>query len=201
MWLHWRSRRAPATLAALAACAVVLWAALAHHWGATPAGVTSEVPMLIEACAAAVIVVTSHSPFGEPEQATGRWLPVLRLAMALALCGIAIGVLALAAAAAYDSRARVSLIGGIPGVAQNVMGFAGVGLIFALVTGGLIAWIGPLSFMAICQFALVARYSEPLTWAARPSTDRGGWIAAMVVFTVALAAFLSKGPRVRQWGE
>ena len=55
--------------------------------------------------------------------------------------------------------------------------------------------------MAICQFALIANYSEPLTWAARPPTDRGGWIAAMAVFAVGLAAFLIKGPRVRPSGE
>jgi hypothetical protein len=201
VWLHWRSRRAPASLAALAGCGLVLWVALVHHWGAGPSGVASELPMIIEACAAAIIAVTTHSPFGERERATGRWLAFLRLSMVLALCGIAIGLLAAGAAAAYDPRAGVGLIGGVLGGAENVMGFTGAGLIFSLVTGGLIAWIGPLSFMAICQFALIAGYSEPLTWAARPSTDRGGWIAAMIVFTIALTAFFIRGPRVRQSGD
>ena len=157
--------------------------------------------MIIESGAAAIIAVTAHSPFGEPERATGRWLPFLRLGMALALCGAAIGLLALGAAAAYDPQAGVYLTSGILGVAENVMGFAGIGLIFSLVTGGLIAWSGPLGFMAICQFALIANYSEPLTWAARPATDRGGWIAAMVVYAIGLAAFTIRGPRLRPSGE
>ena len=39
--------------------------------------------MIIEAGAAAMIAVTAHSPFGETERATGRWLPYLRLLAAI----------------------------------------------------------------------------------------------------------------------
>jgi hypothetical protein len=200
-WLHLRSRQVPAALAALAGCAMVLWAALTYHWWHGASQAATELPMIIEGCAAAIIAVTAHNPFGEPERATGRWLPFLRLGTALALCGVAIGLLALAAAAAYDPQARVYLDTGVLGVAENVMGFAGVGLICSLVTGGLLAWTGPLGYLAICQFALVASYSEPLTWAARPATDRGGWITALVVFAIGLAAFAIRGPRVRPSGE
>lgn len=200
-WLHLRSRQVPAALAALAGCAVVLWTAMTFHWWHGTGLAATELPMLIEGCAAAIIVVTAHNPFGEPERATGRWLPFLRLGTALALCGAAIGLLALGAAAAYRPQASVYLFSGVLGIAENVMGFAGVGLICSLVTGGLLAWTGPLAYMAICQFALVANYSEPLTWAARPATDRGGWIAAMVVFAIGLAAFTVRGPRVRLSGE
>ena len=200
-WLHLRSRQVPAALAALAGCAVVLWAALTYHWWLGAGQAATELPMIIEGCAAAIIAVTAHNPFGEPERATGRWLPFLRLGTALALCGAAIGLLALGAAAAYDPQASVYLGTGILGVAENVMGFAGVGLVCSLVTGGLLAWTGPLGYMAICQFALIANYSEPLTWAARPATDRGGWITAMVVFAIGLAAFAIRGPRVRPSGE
>ena len=184
--------------ALLAACAAGLRGTLYGHWDAYGA---LQLPLIIEAACAAVIAVTASSPFGEPERATGRWLPFLRLGTALALCGAAIGLLALAAAAAYDPQAGVYLGTGILGVAENVMGFAGVGLACSLVTGGLLAWTGPLAYMAVCQFALVANYSEPLTWAARPATDRGGWIAALVVFAVGLAAFTLRGPRVRPSGE
>jgi hypothetical protein len=55
--------------------------------------------------------------------------------------------------------------------------------------------------VAVCEFALIASYSEPLTWAARPATDRGGWIAALVVFAAGLAAYALRGPRVRLSGE
>jgi hypothetical protein len=200
-WLHLRSRQVPAALAALAGCAVVMWAALTFHWWLGAGQAATELPMIIEGCAAAIIAVTSHNPFGEPERATGRWLPFLRLGTAIALCGAAIGLLAIGAGAAYDPQASVYLGTGILGVAENVMGFAGVGLACSLVTGGLLAWTGPLGYMAICQFALVANYSEPLTWAARPATDRGGWITAMVVFAIGLAAFAFRGPRVRPSGE
>jgi len=200
-WLHLRSRQVPGALAALAGCAVVLWTALTFHWWHGAGLAATELPMLIEGCAAAIIVVTAHNPFGEPERATGRWLPFLRLGTALALCGAAIGLLALGAAAAYRPQASVYLLSGVLGIAENVMGFAGVGLICSLVTGGLLAWTGPLAYMAICQFALVASYSEPLTWAARPATDRGGWIAATVVFAIGLAVFTVRGPRVRPSGE
>ncbi len=200
-WLHLRSRQVPAALAALAGCAVVLWSALTYHWWHGAGQAATELPMIIEGCAAAIIAVTAHNPFGEPERATGRWLPFLRLGTALALCGAAVGLLAIGAAAAYDPHASVYLGTGVLGVAENVMGFAGIGLICSLVTGGLLAWTGPLGYMAICQFALIANYSEPLTWAARPATDRGGWITAMVVFAIGLAAFAIRGPRVRPSGE
>jgi hypothetical protein len=200
-WLHLRSRRLPSAVLALAACAVALWVALAYHWWPGTGPAATELPMIIEGAAAAVIAVTTHNPFGEPERATGRWLPFLRLSMALGLCGAAIGLLAAGAAAAYDPQAGVYLASGILGVAENVLGFAGIGLIFSLVTGGLIAWTGPLGCMAICQFALIAHYSEPLTWAARPPTDRGGWIAAIVVCAAGLAAFTIRGPRVHPSGE
>ena len=36
---------------------------------------------------------------------------------------------------------------------------------------------------------------------ARPATDRGGWIAAMIVFAIGLAAYTLRGPRVRPSGE
>ncbi len=45
------------------------------------------IPLTIEAGAAAVIAVTTHGPFGDPERATGRWLPWLRLAAAVTFLG------------------------------------------------------------------------------------------------------------------
>ena len=54
---------------------------------------------------------------------------------------------------------------------RNVLGMTGIGLIFCLVTGSLIAWVGPLAFSAISQSALIANYSEPLHLA-DPTADR-----------------------------
>jgi hypothetical protein len=200
-WLHLRSRRVPSALVALLACGVALWAALEFHWWYGTGNASAELPNLLEACAAAIIGVTTHSPFGEPERATGRWLPFLRPTLILALCGSAIGLLALGAAVAYDPKAGVGLIGGMLPIERNLLGFTGVALLCSLAIGGLLSWIGPLAYVGICQCAAIADYSEPLTWASRPPADRGGWIAALVVFAVGLAAFTIRGPRLRPSGE
>jgi hypothetical protein len=200
-WLYLRSRRAPSALAALLAVGVVLSAALKYHWWYGTGNAPDELPNLLTACAAAIIGVTAHSPFGEPERATGRWLPLLRPALIIALCGAAIGFLAGGAAVAYNPRAGVGLVHGMLPVVRDLLGFTGVALLLSLAIGGLLSWIGPLAYVGICQCAAIANYSEPLTWAARPPTDRGGWIAALVVFAAGLAAFTIRGPRIRPSGE
>ena len=200
-WLHLRSRRVPAALVALLACGVALWASLHYHWWLGTGNAADELPMILQGCAAGIIAVTTHSPFGEPERATGRRLPVLRPAWCSRCAGPPSGSSPSARRSRTDPQAGVHLAGGILAVARNVLGMTGIGLIFCLVTGALIAWTGPLAFTAISQFALIANYSEPLTWPARPPTDRGGWIAAMAVFAVGLIAFTIRGPRVRQSGE
>ena len=200
-WLHLLSRRAPTALVALLACGAALWAALDFHWWYGTGHAAGELPTLLEGCAAAIIGVTTHSPFGEPERATGRWLPFLRPLVVLGLCGAGIGLLAAGAAVAYNPQAGIGLIDGMLPVARNLLGFTGVALLCSLVIGGLLSWIGPLAYVATCQFAAIGTYSEPLTWASRPPADRGGWIAAMVVFGVALTAFTIRGPRVRPSGE
>jgi hypothetical protein len=200
-WLYLRSRRAPSALGALLAVGLVLWVALKYQWWYGTGNPAEELPDLLAACAAAIIGVTAHSPFGEPERATGRWLPFLRPALIIALCGAAIGFLAAGAAAAFDPRAGIGLVQGMLPVARNVLGFTGVALLLSLAIGGLLSWIGPLAYVGICQCAAIANYSEPLTWAARPPTDRGGWIAALVVFAVGLIAFTIRGPRLRPSGE
>ena len=124
-WLHQRSRRAPAALLALALCGGALRAVL--HWHLMSGGVLAQQgPMVIETGAAALIAITTHSPFGEAERATGRWLPYLRLGAALALTGIAIGALQLGVTG-------VSLSGGVLMLARNVIGIAGIGLLSSLI--------------------------------------------------------------------
>jgi hypothetical protein len=201
VWLYLRSRRVLSALAGLLACGLVLWAALEYHWWYGTGNAAEELPNLLAGCAAAIIGVTTHSPFGEPERATGRWLPFLRPALVMALCGAAIGFLAVGAAAAFDPRAGAGLVEGMLPVVRNVLGFTGIALLLSIAIGGLLSWVGPLAYVGICQCAAIANYSEPLTWAARPPTDRGGWIAALVVFAVGLVAFTIRGPRLRPSGE
>ena len=188
-WLHLRSRRVPAAVLALAVCAAALRAVV--HWQLTSGGgLTQQTPMILEAAAAVVIAVTTHGPFGEAERATGRWLPFLRLGSALALTGVAIGLLQLGVTGA-------ALNGGVLVLARNVVGITGIGLLTSLVTGGLLAWIVQLGYLAFAEYALTEAWRNPWTWPVRPPLDRGAWICASLVFAVGLVAFTVRGARTR----
>jgi hypothetical protein len=186
-WLHLRSRRVPSALLALALCGGALRAML--HWHLMSGGALEQQgPMVIEAGAAVVIAVTTHSPFGEAERAGGRWLPYLRLGAALALTGIAVGALQLGVTGA-------SLPGGVLVLARNVIGVTGIGLLASLVTGGLLAWVPPVGYLGFAEYALSEAWRSPWTWPVRPPADRGAWICAAGVFAVALAAVTVRGAR------
>jgi len=185
-WLHLRSRRVPAGILALALCGGALRAALHWHGAFSSGPYAQQIPMIIEAGAAAVIAATSHSPFGETERATGRWLPYLRLFAATGMCGLAIALLQLGAAGD-------SLNQGILVLARNVTGITGIGLLCSLVTGGLLAWTFPIGYMAFCQYALLQGWTAAWTWPVRPPADRGAWICACAVFTAGLLLFTIRG--------
>jgi hypothetical protein len=189
-WLHLRTRRVPAAVLALAACGALLHAALHWHWAFNSGPYAQQVPMIIEAGAAAVIAVTAHSPLGETERATGRWLPYLRLLATIGLSGLAILALQLGAASE-------NLNDGIAVLARNVIGFTGLGLACSLITGGLLAWTLPLGYMAFCQYALLEAWTAPSTWPVRPPADPGAWICAGAVFAAGLLLFTIRGPRTR----
>ena len=186
--LYAHSRRVLGAVVALAVCAGVLRAALNWHWAIGSGLEAQQIPLIIETGAAAAIAVTSHGPFGEPERATGRWLPYLRLATALALTGLAIGVLQLAVTGA-------SLNEGFAVLARNVLGLTGIGLATSLATGGLLAWTLPLGYLAFAQYALLQAWRSPWLWPVRPPADRGAWICAGLVFAAGLLAFTVRGPR------
>ena len=186
-WLHLRSRRVPTAVLALAVCGVALRAVL--RWHLMSGGVLAQQgPMVIECGAAVLIAMTTHSPFGEAEKVTGRWLPYLRLGGALALTGIAIGALQLGVTGASQP-------GGILMLARNVIGVAGIGLVASLFTGGLLAWIPAFAYLGFAEFALNSEWNNPWTWPVRPPDDRGAWICATLVFAIGLAAITLRGPR------
>jgi hypothetical protein len=189
-WLHARSRRVPAAVVALAVCGGVLRTALNWHWAIGSGLHAQQIPMIIETGAAAAIAVTSHGPFGEPERATGRWLPYLRLFTAIGLTGLALLALGLGAAGE-------NLNEGILVLARNVIGITGIGLLTSLVMGGLLAWTLPLGYMAFCQYALLEAWTTPWTWPVRPPADRGAWICACAAFVAGLLLFAILGPRTR----
>jgi hypothetical protein len=189
-WLHLRTRRVPAGILALAVCGALLHVALHWHWAFNSGPYAQQVPMIIEAGAAAVIAVSAHSPFGEAERSAGRWLPYLRLLAAIGLTGLAILALQLGAAGE-------NLNDGIAVLARNVIGFTGLGLLCSLITGGLLAWTLPMGYMAFCQYALLQSWTAPWTWPVRAPADRGAWICASLVFAAGLLLFTVRGPRTR----
>ncbi len=187
--LYLISRRVPMALVLLAGHGALLWAALHWHWNiAGGAAAQQFIPLTIQAGAAAVIAVTTHGPFGEPERAAGRWLPWLRLGEAVALTAVAFGALAAGATA-----------GGMPGgtltLLRNLGGMAGIGLLAAAVLGGAFGWTGPMAYLLITEGALAHRSATPWVWPARPPHDRGAVICACLVLAAGLVLITVRGPR------
>jgi hypothetical protein len=184
------SRRLPAALALLAACAAGLRGALYGHWDAYGA---LQLPLIFEAGCAAVIAVTVGSPFGDPERATGPRLPLLRLGAAVALTALTAGLLAAAGTG-------MPLAGGFPAVARNLAGLAGLGLLCAALIGGPLAWTGPLAYLFAGVYALYTDWhppalSTPWLWPGRPPHDVGGALCAAAVFAAGLIAITVRGAR------
>ena len=188
--LYATSRRVPAALAAIVACAIGLRIALARPWDSYGA---LQLPLVFEGgCAAAITVITA-SRLGEPERVAGRWLPFLRLATAAALTAVAVSALAAAGAGAH-------LAGGSVDVLRNVAGMTGLGLLCAAALGGGLAWAGPTGYLVVGVYALYTQWHHPaLTtpwiWPARPAHDLGAAICAGLVFTAGLVTFAVRGAR------
>ena len=188
-WLYLVSRRVPAAAGLLAGFGALLWAALHWHWSVSGGPAAAIViPLAIEAGAAAVIAVTTYGPFGEPERATGRWLPFLRLGAAVALTAAAIGALAAGSTGG-------ELPGGFAAMARNVAGITGIGLLCAAVLGGILAWTGPMAYLVLTETALAGGATTPWIWAGRPPHDVGGALCAGLVFAAGLVLVTVRGVR------
>jgi hypothetical protein len=189
-WLHAVSRRVPVALGLLAALGVLLWAALHYHWNiAGGPAAQMFIPLTIEAGAAAVIAVATYGPFGEPERATGRWLPYLRLAAAMALTAAAFGALAAGATGG-------NLPGGSLALLRNVAGITGLGLLTAAALGGMLAWAGPIAYLLVTEVALQGPTpTTPWVWPARPPHDLGAALCAAGVFAAGALLITLRGAR------
>jgi len=129
----------------------------------------------------------------DPERATGRRLPFLRLVVTAALTGFAVGALTAAGTGAH-------LSGGFLDVLRNVAGLTGIGLLYAAVLGGPLAWTGPTAYMLVGMYALYTDWhppalTTPWIWPGRPPHDAGGALCAAVVFAAGLAAITLRGAR------
>lgn len=188
--LHLESRRAAAALASIAVCTLTLRIAL--HWSWDTYGAL-QLPLILESGCGAAVGVTIGSPFGEPERATGRWLPVLRLGSAIALTATAVAAVAVASLG-------TDLAGGLADVARNVTGLVGIGLLSAAVLGGGLAWTGPIVYMLVGSYGLYTDWhpptlTSPWIWPARPPHDLGAALCASVVFAAGIAVAMCRGAR------
>jgi hypothetical protein len=188
--LHLVSRRVPAALAAIAACAIGLRIALIWPWDTYGA---LQLPLIFEAGAAALIGLTTASPFGEPERVTGQRLPILRLGTTLALTAVAIGALAAAGSGGH-------LAGGALDVLRNMAGLTGIGLLCAAALGGALAWAAPLVYMVVGMYGLYTDWhgpalTTPWIWPARPAHDLGAALCASLAFAIGLAVITLRGAR------
>jgi hypothetical protein len=188
--LHLASRRFAAALTAIVACAVLLRIALHRSWDAYGA---LQLPLIFETACAAIIAVATASPFGEPERATGRWLPYLRMGATLTLTAAAAGALAATGIGTH-------LTGGTPDVLRNLAGLTGIGLLCAALLGGALAWAGPTTYMMVGVYALYTQWhgpalTTPWIWPARPPDDLGAAVCAGLVFAAGLAVITVSGAR------
>ena len=188
--LYATSRRVPAAVAAVAACAIGLRIALVRPWDSYGA---LQLPLVFEAGSAAAITVVTASRLGEPERVAGRWLPFLRVAIVLTLTAVAVSALAAAEAGRH-------LAGGTLDVLRNVAGMTGIGLLCAAALGGGLAWAGPVGYLVVGAYGLYTQWHHPaLTtpwiWPARPPHDLGAAICAGLAFTLGIATITVRGAR------
>ena len=188
-WLYLLSRRGPAAVGLLAGLGALLWVALHWRWNVAGGPAAQDlIPLTIETGAAAVIAVTTYGPFGDPERATGRWLPWLRLAAAVALTALAFGALAAGATGGV-------LPGGTVAMLRNLAGMTGIGLLSAVALGGAFGWTGPMAYWLATESVLAAHWTTPWIWPARPPHDRGAAICAALVLATGIAAITLLGAR------
>ena len=188
-YLYLVSRRVPGVLALLAGFGVLLWAALFWHWNVAGGPAAAMViPLTVEAGAAAVIAVSTYGPFGEPERATGRWLPYLRLGTAVGLTAAAVGALAAGATGG-------ALPEGFLAMFRNVAGITGVGLLSATLLGGMLAWAGPMAYLVLTETMLSGGRTSPWVWPTKPPHDLGAALCAVGVFAAGAVLITLHGVR------
>jgi hypothetical protein len=182
------SRQVPLALIVLAVCGVAMRAALELKWIQGTDTLAQQVPLIIEAGAAAAITVTTRNPFGESERSASRWLPYLR-------CGTALALTVAAVAAVAAGSAGAGLPGGVADVLRNVAGLTGIGLACAALFGGIMSWAGLLAYTVIAEFSLTGTWNNALLWPARPPHNLPAALCAGAVFLAGAALITLRGTR------
>jgi len=78
---------------------------------------------------------------------------------------------------------------------RNIAGITGLGLLAAVVLGGMLAWAGPLAYLLVTEVALAGNPTTSWVWPARPPHDLGGALCAAGVFAAGAVLIAVRGPR------
>ena len=102
-------------------------------------------------------------------------------------------------AAAFGALAAGATGGNLPGgslaLLRNVAGMTGLGLLAAVVFGGMLAWAGPIAYLLVTEVALQGKPTTPWVWPARPPHDLGAALCAATVFAAGALLVTVRGPR------
>jgi hypothetical protein len=184
--LYLRSRHVPGAVAIITVLGAFLWADLYWRWSVAGGPAAQQlVPLTVIAGVASAVGVATHGAFGESEQATGRWLPYLRLGSAALLAVVGTGALLAAANGGV-------LVAGDLALVRDLAGSIGIGLLTAAVLGGQFAWIGPVAYWLATESALAAQLSPPYLWPTRPPHDTAALVCAIVVTAAGLVAVTAR---------
>jgi len=88
-----------------------------------------------------------------------------------------------------------NLAGGSLALLRNVAGMTGVGLLAAVMFGGMLAWAGPMAYLVVTEVALQGNPTTPWVWPARPPHDLGAALCAAGVFAAGAVLITLRGPR------
>ncbi len=72
---------------------------------------------------------------------------------------------------------------------------AGLGLLSSAVLGGLLAWIGPMVYALIADYAILEAWTTPWLRPARPPHDGGAALCAAAAFAAGLVVTTLRGAR------
>jgi hypothetical protein len=144
-------------------------------------------PVIVAAGAASITSVTTRSPFGDAERASGAYLPWLRLAAVLMMICAGCGALAGGSIGGHMALGLTALL-------RDFLGLTGVALLAATVAGASLSWTGPLAYLVLSIYAVGQYWTTPWIWPDRPPADAGAAVSAAAVLTAGLAVIAARGP-------
>ncbi|QQM38513.1 hypothetical protein [Streptomyces liliifuscus] len=185
--LYARSRRIPASLAAVVIGALAVWA-LARDEGAGPGD--PRLPVLVLATGVmAFSVGLGGQDLALDRTAAIRWVP--RRAAHVLLCGAVVAAVLLTVQSMGASMATTAF------VVRDSAGLMGLAALGAAISGGQYAWTLPFAWLLFSFFAPppTSAPMEVAMWMLLPPGTASGTWTALVLTVVGTAAYAVAGPR------